>query len=256
MKHLISQEPHPNIIHTIRILLLRAIELLERIIIRVKTIGRGLFMLPAYLRWGFLFVGVALLLLGSWWISPKMELVRGANVVARSMSVAWVSNRPGWGCIMLTPIGKGRIHGSCDWQRGSVHLVTFEGLTAQTTYRVWGLSGIRPVWQDVPQVTTAKVREEQPPFPKPGYGSVVDSENRRQPGSLVLVYTMTNLSQYPVAVLVNAQGNYAVPLANLARDGDSFLLQAYASAHLMAKLEADVRFSTPFPPLRLERVDE
>lgn len=184
-------------------------------------------------------------------LSPAPKDVRPVNVHARSLSVAWVLPRPTVGCVMLVPTSFSSLPKvACNRALNSVHLQALAGLEPETSYRIWVWSGLRPVLWGNPRVTTTEVREEMPDMPKPGYGSVV-FENQKTPGALVLVYANTSEPQYAVAAITNSQGNYAVDLANLKYSSNSFIIDGYLRANRLGRLEADIRFSTPFPPLML-----
>lgn len=184
-------------------------------------------------------------------LSPAPKDVRPVNVHARSLSVAWVLPRPTFGCVVLLPKSFNAIPKlGCNRSLSSVHLQELSNLRPETTYKIMLLSGLRPLLWGNPNVTTTQVQDKMPEMPKPGYGSVLFQEEKIE-GALVLVYTNTPQAQYAVAALTNAQGNYAVDLANLSQDGSSYILNSYASANRSARLEADIRLSTPFPPLLL-----
>lgn len=184
-------------------------------------------------------------------VSPAPKNVRPVNVHARSISVAWVLPRPTFGCVALIPKSfNARPKIACNRSFVSAHLTELSHLRPQTTYRIMLLSGLRPLLWGNPSVTTTQVREEMPDMPKPGYGSVVFKDEKIE-GALVLVYTNTPQAQYAVAALTNSQGNYAVDLANLSRDGNSYVLDSFVNVNRFARLEADIRLSTPFPPLLL-----
>lgn len=194
----------------------------------------------------FVFVVFGLIL-----VSPAPKDVRPVNVHARSISVAWVLPRPTFGCVLLVPKSLNSLPKlACNRLFTSVHLQELSNLRPQTTYKIMLLSGLRPLLWGNPSVTTTQVREEMPDMPKPGYGSVVFKDEKIE-GALVLVYTNTPQAQYAVAALTNSQGNYAVDLANLSRDGNSYVLDSFVNVNRFARLEADIRLSTPFPPLLL-----
>jgi hypothetical protein len=192
-------------------------------------------------------IGLLVLIL----LSPAPKDVRPVNVHARSLSVAWVLPRPTFGCVVLVPTSFSSLPKvACNRALTSVHLQELSGLEPETSYRIWVWSGLRPIVWGNPRVTTTAVREEMPNMPKPGYGSVV-YDNLKTPGALVLVYANTPESQYAVAAITNDQGNYAVDLANLKHASNSFFVDGFLRANRLGRLEADIRFSTPFPPLLL-----
>lgn len=194
----------------------------------------------------FVFVVFGLIL-----VSPAPKDVRPVNVHARSISVAWVLPRPTFGCVLLVPKSLNSLPKlACNRLFTSVHLQELSNLRPQTTYKIMLLSGLRPLLWGNPTVTTTPIQEDMPEMPQPGYGSVV-FENEKSAGALVLAYTNTPQAQYAVAALTNAQGNYAVDLANLSRDGSSYILTGFLHANRSGRLEADVRMSAPFPPLLL-----
>lgn len=185
------------------------------------------------------------------WLSPAPKDVRPVNVHARSLSVAWVLPRSTFGCVALVPKSfRALPKFACNRSFASVHLLELSGLRPETTYTIMMLSGLRPLLWGNPKVTTTQVRDEMPGMPKPGYGSVVFKDEKIE-GALVLVYTNTPQAQYAVAALTNSQGNYAVDLANLSQDGSNYIIDALTTSNQSARLEADVRTSTPFPPLHL-----
>lgn len=184
-------------------------------------------------------------------ISPAPKDVRPVNVHARSVSIAWVLPRPTFGCVVLVPKSFNALPKfACDRSFDSVHLQELSNLRPETTYKIILLSGLRPLLWGNPSVTSTPVQDEMPDMPKPGYGSIVFKDEKIE-GALVLVYTNTPAAQYAVAALTNVQGNYAVDLANLSQEGSNYILTSFLSANRSARIEADIRMSTPFPPILL-----
>ncbi len=184
-------------------------------------------------------------------LSPVPKDVRPVNVHARSVSVAWILPRASWGCALLLPTSLNTLPRiGCEGSIAAVHLQELTNLKPETSYRIVLISGLMPAIWTSPHVTTTAIREEMPDMPKPAYGSVL-FDQEKVAGALVLVYANTSQPQYAVAALTNAQGNFAVDLANVSEAGNSYVLDAFASDHRSARLEADIRLSTPFPPLLL-----
>jgi hypothetical protein len=198
-----------------------------------------------------LIVVLALVLIAGFYLSPTPKDVRPVNVHARSLSVAWVLPRPTFGCVMLWPKPLASLPKvGCNHSLTTVHLQELTNLEPETAYRIMLWTGLRPILWGNPSVTTTRVRTEMPDMPRPGYGSVVFN-GEKIADALVLVYANTPAAQYAVAAITNDQGNYAVDLANLQHTSNSFIVDGYVSANRRARLEADIRFSTPFPPVLL-----
>lgn len=198
-----------------------------------------------------LILACTLLFGGAIFLSPAPKDVRPVNVHARSISVAWILSRPTWGCALVLPKATFAMpRMGCDDSITAVHLQELTNLEPETSYRIAVISGFVPAIWISPSVTTPAIRDEMPGMPKPGYGSVM-FEQEKVAGALVLVYANTSEPQYAVAALTNTQGNYAIDLANVTRSGSSYMLDAFASANRNSRLEADIRLSTPFPPLHL-----
>ncbi|RMH11073.1 MAG: hypothetical protein D6698_16965 [Gammaproteobacteria bacterium] len=200
---------------------------------------------------------LGVLLTAAWFWSPEPKDVRAANVFARSFSVGWVTDKPGDACVVafadLSLSSLRDFDVVCAGDKSLSQLVNFTDMKPETTYNLLVVDGIRFRLKALPRVTTLAIDEENPLPPNPAYGMVYDVNKKRAGGALVYVYTVTGRPQYPIGVLANEQGNYALDLSNLMIDGNSYVLVARKGADQSAKIETDVRRTTPLPPIWLER---
>lgn len=194
----------------------------------------------AALKYWSIFIVFPLLLIGIvvylFVFSTPPDHVIVANMGANSFSVGWRSTSgPKKGCA----IAIADTSDSVLWERvqsffvknydgryivkrcaetsGVLQLIFVNNLFDDTVYKVHVTSG---VWNVAPinsadsLVSTAKIISDQsPPNPEPAYGSVVNARGDAYTGALIYLYLKEGLA-YPLATVTNAEGNYALDLAN------------------------------------------
>lgn len=130
--------------------------------------------------------------------------------------------------------------------------MTIEGLKPETNYRVILIDGLWVSFRNLPVVATKKIADSQPVLPRPGYGQVADSQFQPVPGALVYVYVNSKQQVMPLLALTNYEGNYAVDLSNFSSGNESYTIEVTASSRWRAKMETDIRTSSPFPTVYLD----
>jgi len=201
-----------------------------------------------------LLVITALVVLGVlWWrLGPRPTHVRVVNVGARSFDVGWAGQKPAKGCVIAVQTGQiFRMTKVCAGRKTSAHLVRVDGLEPETRYRILLFVGARIVVRDLPIVTTAEVREEQPPLPQPGYGMVVDGNDQPLANTLIYLFTIAGGERYPAGAMTNSQGNYALDLAIVKEAGGTFVIDAVRDSVRWNRIETDIRISSPFPTIKI-----
>lgn len=205
--------------------------------------------------WKGILLGLTIVLIALviWWIrTPIPEMVRAGNVAARSFSAGWVTEKPARGCAAAVASWR-------DWRRACVegakrttHLVTIDGLRPETNYKLFLIDGLRVTIRNLPAIATKKISDTQPVLPRPGYGQVADRQFQPVPGALVYVYANSKRQTAPLLALTNFEGNWAVDLANFPAEEQSYTIEVTAGVKWRAKMETDIRTSSPFPTIYLD----
>ncbi len=188
-----------------------------------------------------------------WWIlTPVPEMVRAGNVAARSFSVGWVTEKPARGCAIAFLSVKHFRRACIEGVKRTTHLVAIDGLRPETNYRLFLIDGLRVTIKNLPAIATKKISDSRPVLPRPGYGQVADDKFQPVPGALVYIYVNSKRQVEPLLALTNSEGNYAVDLANFPAEEQSYTIEVTAAAKWRAKMEADIRTSSPFPTVYLD----
>jgi hypothetical protein len=203
-------------------------------------------------QYRLILIGVLVVLLWIIWfmVEPWPLWVRIANVGSRTLSVAWVTEKPTRGCALLVekdwlPVIK-RV---CEPRYAKVHLVDFTDLIEYQNYRVWVVQGGRLYLGSYKSAQTY-ITKPNPPAPAPAYGSVVDLNGKQVPNALVYIYPANGGELYPEATIANDQGNYALDL------GYYVPIEEWVVEGGSGPEQWDVRFApgksmTPFPSLEV-----
>ena len=199
---------------------------------------------------------VILITLLTLFVFRPARYVRIVNMGSRSAGVAWVSQKKTSGCmIAINPKNIFKSKKACDDGRKNLHLISIKGLSPDTNYKLLYIHGTRIKYHHKLRFQTNTERTEQPPFPNPGYGSVINQHESPEVGALVIITPHTNENIYPVAAITNIDGNYAVDFEEISRKSDQITLEAIGSNLTWNERYLSSNIHTPIPFIKVRSVD-
>jgi len=184
--------------------------------------------------------------------NPKLERITVVNVGSQSFSVAWFSQNLSKACVLAVPENKrDQWFWQCEVEKKRTHLVSFEAVKPQSQYSLVLLSGFRLWWQKISPVVTEAISNQAPVQPEPAYGSLVGEEGDLAAGALVLVYPESEEFHYPVAVVANLQGNYAVDLGSWPMEFERLIVEVIGSGGIWNEQTFYSQFINPIPTMKV-----
>jgi hypothetical protein len=186
-----------------------------------------------------------------WWVTPKQQSIRPANVGTRSFSVGWYTDGLSKGCAWAVPsIDPREWLKVCEVDKRGTHLLMFAKAKPETSYNLVLVNGLRVKFKGIVPVVTKKLSDEPLKNPAPAYGNVIGEQDELVPGALVYIYAQANQFHYPVAVKTNLKGNYAVDISELKSLSETLVLEVVASAGIWNDMKVSSQYHEPLPSIR------
>src|SRR3989344_4904835 len=213
-------------------------------------------------------------------LTPTPENIMAADLGSTSFRVGWYTAKPTKGCTLAIADAPWRfvawdflksqfdrhytglyVNRACFVETANTHLATFTNLLENYPYRVAVMVGPRRVELPIGNpVITKKISEsEEPPLPEPAYGGVTYEDETPVVGALVYFYRgLADEFRYPLAVVTNNDGNYAIDLANFDDSDDistydSYLVDVVDTEGKQTRQILPRDIHQPFPPLLANR---
>lgn len=206
-----------------------------------------------HLRLGIILVLVIVFggLVSWWYVTPKQQSIRPANVGAKSFSVGWFTDSLTKGCVWAVPsFNPKEWLKVCEPDKRKTHLLMFQEVMPGTEYRLVAQNGLRFKFKGIVPVLTKKLSDEPLKNPAPAYGTILGEEDELVPGALVYIYAQSNEFHYPVAVKTNIQGKYAVDISEIKNLSELMIVETVASAGIWNDHKVSSKYHEPLPSIR------